>query len=797
MREIRVPLMRYLVCMIFLSSSINISAQDVEGHITDEKGVSISAASIFIEEINQGLISDKNGRFQISLPQGTYTLKCIKPEYRDTTYIAFITGSNKLSYNLRMKRDSLVIEDVILSQSSNIADIIIKNCIEKAQGTHSRIKYYRAEVYINGRLVPYSVSKITDKILYKLDKIHVSQLKKQIISQESFTTLEYHFPDIYENNINTNLGYIPDFFTDRGAINILKGSIYSPRFNGAISPLNHNAFAFYKFQYEGYYFTQGEKCLKIKFGSRINDPDLFSGYLYILDKTWSIKHVVLKNSSNGMTSTLLISYSNLYKNIDFPTSFHSNIDFDIMGTTGNVSFYAGLRYKYLTSDSINNKQDYNNETMLDANGKDDHYWNKLRLQPLNNDSSTFILDIIDFRKDKIKFSKYFIAKLLIGGYINGNDSSTVSFKYNGVKMILRDYNYVDGFWIGNTFSLNMKFKNNANIVAKPYLYYTTARKRMLWGNETTYNYNLKKKGEFTIKFGSRTEDFNNLSLTRYQNYFNSLIIGENHNFFYQRDYFTLNNDIHLNTKIKFSTLIGIERRHGVSNHTDFSLLGRNNIKPNILSKERSDRTYYSIDLFYSPRSNYSITEALEMDKNDITPVFNIEYEEGLSSWQINNSKYRKIKGGLSHNIKVDYFNSIDYKVEAGTFISAHENMFFSDYQHFGASDMLLNLNSLFDSFLLLDNYELQTNRYWFNVFLNYSGKYVILKYIPFLQGKPFSENLHFKILFTPDRKSYIETGYSISFTRFFGIGTFMSFHNVQGQKFGTILSLNLRSLNFI
>lgn len=102
-------------------------------------------------------------------------------------------------------------------------------------------------------------------------------------------------------------------------------------------------------------------------------------------------------------------------------------------------------------------------------------------------------------------------------------------------------------------------------------------------------------------------------------------------------------------------------------------------------------------------------------------MFNIEYQEGFSSWQINNSTYKKIKGGISHNIQLDAFNSIDYKIESGVFFDKGKRMHFTDYQHFGASDMLLNLNSLFDSFLLLDNYELQTNKYWVNLFLNYSA----------------------------------------------------------------------------
>jgi hypothetical protein len=418
------------------------------------------------------------------------------------------------------------------------------------------------------------------------------------------------------------------------------------------------------------------------------------------------------------------------------------------------------------------------------------------MQPLENDSVEYIPDSIRFSQEKLNPANHLIGKILVGDYIFGNESDNFSFKYNGVKMIFRDYNYVDGFWLGNRFELKAKLNKKKSIEAYPYIYYVTARNRILGGSNINYNYNPRRNGQLLFSFGSKSEDFNNLSLTRYQNYFASLFLGENYNFFYQRDFAMVSNNIHLNRKIKLLTSFGIEKRSGLSNHTEFNLFNRNRIKPNIFPDDRFDRTYYSIGLSYSPKSDYSITEALDMHAKKVTPVFNIEYQEGFSSWQTNNSKYQKLKGGISHNIQLDYFNFIDYKIESGVFLKRDRNMHFTDFQHFGASDLLLNLNSLFDSFVLLDNYELQTNRYWINLFLNYSGKYLFLKHIPVLQGKPFTENLHLKTLFTPDIKSYIEIGYSISFNRYFALGVFTSFHNAKAEKFGVRFSLNLRSLKF-
>lgn len=288
-----------------------------------------------------------------------------------------------------------------------------------------------------------------------------------------------------------------------------------------------------------------------------------------------------------------------------------------------------------------------------------------------------------------------------------------------------------------------------------------------------------------------------MATSRYQNYFSSLFFGENNNFFYQRDFISFKNETHLSAKLKLSTAIGVEKREGLKNHTDFNFLGRKgHAKDNIYSNDRFDKTSYNIIFTYSPRSNYSITDALDMYEKGITPIFNLEYQEGFSSWQQCNSLYRKVRGGISNRFQLDFFNSIDYKIETGLFLFVDKNMHFADYQHFGTSDMLLNLGSLFDSFLMLDNYQLQTKKYWGNLFLNYSGRYVLFKFIPFLQNKHFNENLHFKALYTPEYKFYMEFGYSISFTRYFAGGFFSSIKNTQGQKLGVRFSFNLKSLVF-
>lgn len=793
---------KYILALFLLSN--NITAQVLEGYVSDTSEIPLNAVSVYISEIKQGLISNKNGRFRISLEAGSYTLICKHPEYIESTQRVSISEGDSLHLTFTMKPASFSPYHSN-PKTDTLAHQIISNSIKMSSVFHNAIQSYSADSYLNGRLTLKSIHPLVDKAGYKIDNFHLSEFENKIAIQEMHNSIEYLYPSRYKINVEASRGIIPENFTAKSILKTQSSSIYANKFGRFISPLSSSALTFYRFRYIGFYDSGGIKYHKIRIKPRKNDPELLNGYLYIEDGSWSVCYAKLKSNAQGMSMTADIAYNRIQGNIYLPISYYSDIDFTLPGVEGTVCYYATVRYNEISDKKITANSDKMLEEEIQKSGitteqaasdRNDDYWTMRRMQPIENDSVGHIPDSIRYLKDKLNPTNHWIGKVLLGDYIIGRESDNFSLKYNGVKMIFRDYNYVDGFWLGNRFDIKVKINQKRSIEVYPYIYYVTGRNRILGGSDITYNYNQRKNNYFSFNFGSRSDDFNNLSLTRYQNYFASLFLGENYNFFYQRDFASINNSIHLNRKFKLTASFGVEKRSGLSNHTDFNLFNRDHIKPNMFSGDRFDRTYYSVGLLYSPKSNYSITEAMDMHIKNVTPVFNIEYQEGFSSWQTHNSKYQKLKGGVSHNIQLDYFNSIDYKIEAGVFLKKDRSMHFADYQHFGASDLLLNLNSLSDSFVLLDNYELHTNRYWGNLFLNYSGRYVFFKHIPILQRKPFSENLHLKVLFTPDIKSYVETGYSISFNRYFGFGIFTSFHNIKIKKFGVKFSLNLRSLNF-
>lgn len=785
----------------------NSFAQNLRGQLLDPSDKPLAGITIYIKEANQGLVSDANGQFQLLLDTGTYTVKYRYPEYESVEKIISIEPSSIFNDTVVLQKKTLFFDETD-SKNDTIASQIIKSIMAKSLFYTGSIPDYKAYSYIKGDLKIHGVSAITDLAIYKVEKIHLSEYKHIPFHQEIYNEIDYSRPDKYKLTIKGYSGNIPDDFNYKGIINSLSGNIFNRRFNEFISPLHPDGFSYYRYKYEGFYMEDEMVLHKIRVDSRVKDPELLNGYLYIADDGRYIVYSQLTATTQGMVQTALIAYNSIDADIHVPLTYYTNINFNILGTKGEVSYYTSLKYTTISGDGSRSDSSATysiddqsaNDIMVESSAyaRDDTYWSRVRSNPLQlliSENDT-VSQLIRFDKNKYRPGNYWFGKIVLGGYIHSSDTSKWSLRYSGVKEVFKDYNYVDGFWLGEKFEINAKLSRSKTLNITPHIYYVTARHRAIGWNDAVFNYAPERKGQLAFSFGSRSEDFNSLTITRYQNYFMSLFFGDNYNFLYQKDYATLSHSINMNKRLRLGTAFGVARRSGLSNNTDFTVFRKSHIKPNIYPDERFDKTFYTLSLSYSPFLDFPLTDGIKTFDKQRHPIFHLEYEEGFSSWQTNNSKYRKVKGGVIHNIRMDYFNRLDYKIEAGSFIGATDKIPFADYQHFGASDLLINLNSLYDSFLLADNYELQTNKYWMNLSLNYSGRYVLFKRLAFFQGNSFSENLHFRTLYIPDIDIYTELGYSVGLTRSIGIGSFVSFRNVKYKSFGVRFSLNLSSLNF-
>jgi hypothetical protein len=168
-----------------------------------------------------------------------------------------------------------------------------------------------------------------------------------------------------------------------------------------------------------------------------------------------------------------------------------------------------------------------------------------------------------------------------------------------------------------------------------------------------------------------------------------------------------------------------------------------------------------------------------------------EYREKHPTWLFPAS-FSRLEASIHQTVPLGVFNKFAYRLVAGGFFN--KNPFnYIDYKHFSTGGAVwLNFSDWTMSYALLPLYSYSTNKNWIQAFATYHTDYLVIKRLPFLQGKLFMESLHAKFLHTPDKRYYSEWGYSVDFLAGLATaGVFVAFDSFQYAGYGLQLSLPL------
>lgn len=801
--------MRNLGIIIVILLSLNTHAQNFKGRITDKKGEALYGSLVYVKEISQGLVCNEDGYYQTTIPAGKYNIeyKCLGFKQVDKAIV--IKDNETTTLDIVLEENPFSLSEVTISGKEDPAYAIMRKAIEKAPLYAGAAKEYTADAYIKINVELLKSSSLIDKLMKKEEGVKLSDFKNQLFMQESFNEIHFTAPDQYKQTVKAFSSSIPDNMNSEDAMGLMSSSLYMPKMGMYISPLNPKAFSYYRFRYEGFLEEDEQSINKIRVEPKVKDPILFDGYIYITDDTWHIHSAELATNAHGVKQNYIISYEELSKNLYLPITYIVAGDINILGISATMNYYTSITYTDIAvnKDIVKELEDKKKKkkrtfeiTRRDsiytitsdslATKRDSAYWASIRVVPLNEREISGLIrkDSIQSRLDSARREhhdrKFSFGDLLSGGQIGG-DSSKVTFQYNGlIQGAIYEYNFVDGLWMGQSFNIATKIGKKNRLEISPYIYYALSRKRLLGGGDINLSYAPLRLGRLNISAGSVSEDFNPHGIHRLNNFSSSLIYGKNYNFFYQKNYVSATNTIDLYNGLNFISHFEIANRSGLQNSTDYTWGKRSKIKENIFPDDRFDKVMYGLGFNYTPYAYYTARDGRKRYVKYTSPTFFIRYSQTFSSTAGNDKQFYKLHGGIQQNIKLSEFTNLDYLAEGGGFFGDKNYIHFADFQHFNTSDVIVNLKSPFTSFMLLDNYAASTNKYWIRTHINYESQYILLKRLPFLQGKMFSETLHLKNLYTPDMKLYTEAGYSVNFTKLLNAGAFVSFRKGKYQDFG-------------
>ncbi|MEA5128190.1 MAG: DUF5686 family protein [Proteiniphilum sp.] len=876
-----------LSCVMVTAS---LQAQQLKGVIVNKQGEPVPNSTIYIYEIAKGIAADNLGEFQTALAPGSYTC-----EFRSLGYESIrksITmGKDNQTIRVELQETSYMLKEVVVYATKNNEDPayrIMRNAIAHAPYYRYQIKEYTSEAYIKGSLTIDKIPGIFKRAMKVNDNdFDINSLIGKPLVMESKSNIRFTSPETYQQDVIALKSSIPrEFNADKG-LSIVTSSIYNHKLNGRVSPLSPGAFRFYAFKLENVDYQPDHTINKIKVIPRKKNPDLFSGYIYILEDTWNVYIADLVASELGTTLHYRINYHQVQPSVYLPTTYDVSMTMNTMGVKGSGKYYASMKYNSVQIDNTRNPVAVNHTALPDAtdesgksdisNGqpmspkqqkisdeldklaqkedlstkeaykmsklmsqmvepeevknqresleikdiervkmkvdtlawkKDSTFWTSVRELPLREDelrsyqtkdslSGNDSMAETDRDRNGVVISIDENPKTVFGKIIQGGVwkiKPDLSLRYGGLTGGLKEYNFTDGFWLGQTLFLNWNIDKNRNFSVSPSLYYATARKELLWHISTSLNYAPMSLGRFHLSAGHISRDINGENgESRLMNTLATIDLGQNFIRFYDSRYMKGEHYIDIANGLHLYTGMEIDKRSALHNRTSFNFIGKDvpeNIPSDAASYPDHTASNITLELSYTPRYRYRVREGRKWYVSSKYPTFSAAYKKGAGLFADNPAPlYGRISGAVSQNIKVSPFEEIDYLFSGGTFLSS-DRLYMNDLKYFRNNQMLFTASDFNRSFNLLEPYT-ASGEWWMEGHLNYQSMYLFLKNLPFLQRFSFDEAIHLHGLSTENRKLYLEGGYSIGFLGLGRVGIFTGFTDKKFDRFGVRLSYPL------
>lgn len=764
--------------------------QSVKGYIYDQDNQPVPFANIYFKYQSTGTTSDVEGKYfyQFKDP-GVVELIITAVGYKTKSIKIILKDRIEIGQNIWLETDIEELNEVIIkSKGRDPAYGIIQRAIEKRDQWKNQFNSSTSEVYIKAKEVisekekrkrerareEEEIQKQNDRIVQedvfaKEQSIKQQEINKIAGSMNMFELkLTRHFE--YPNNckeIRTaykSWGSTYALFyknTTEADFNFYQNLMSVPKLNDQplISPLSITSVITYKFKLEETSFEKDRMLFKIKVTPRKSGNATWTGYIWILDKSFCITKVDLHLSKGGL---IIYDEFNLKQEYEFNQDsllLLMKQDFEYESEAGKSDFSGST--KVLFSDyKINpsfEKKYFKNEiavTTEEAYERDSSYWGSVRPEPLTIEEQRF---------QYVKDSLY--AYTHSEQYLDSLDS------------VFNKITFLDIAWDGIEFSnrKKMKFVSFSSLTGMidPFeiggvRYGPTASFFKKWENQKT----LWGYGNFNTSINNPKLKWMVNSRLRYD----AKHFGTLH--FYAGDQFELivENDAvsnliqRSNWMHEIAVSLGTSREllNGLYASLDFDytkIMPITDLKFNEyaddwfggnvpISFDPYFKSVVKTSVNYVPFQKYMTEPKRKVVLGSKWPTFTVYYEKGLKKFLGSNVDYDYLLGQIDHSFKLGTLGTSSYKVILGEFVN-NKKMYYTDYKIYPRGDQWF-FASLMESMQIQDTTLTVTDMHFrFHYAHHFNG--AIINYIPLVKKLRIHVATGFSALWIKESKyQYVE-----------------------------------------
>ena len=761
----------------------------IKGTVTDDKGNPLPFVNIFEENTYNGTTSNDQGKYELNIKiPGNHKIIFQYLGYKTQKQI--ITAE-KYPQNLdvSMIEENFTLNEVVINAKDNPANDIIRNAIKNKKDNSEKTARYKADFYSRGIFrIKEAPKKIMGQKFDFFDEILDSSRSGILYLSETVSKIKFQKPDKMKEEIIASKVSGKDngfSFNNAASVNFDCYENYLPFEVNVVSPIADNAFNYYKYKFEGSFFTENNQQInKIKVIPRRETEPVMEGYIYIEDNTYSIYAVDLKIKGNQM-QTPVIDELLLKQNF----SYNSN-DKIWVKKTQTIDFIAGMlsikisgKFTYVYSNFEFEKQfdkrTFTREVLSfqeNANKKDDDFWNAIRPVPLTNEETTDYIkkDILQTKKkskqylDSIdtKRNKFGFMDILSGNSYN-NSFKKWSLNYDG-PLLSTAFNTVQGWNIntGLSYTKRNEEKRTFTRIGSRFNYGFSEEKLRATGN-FVHKFNNTNNSILSATVGSSANQFNaNNPISNVVNTISTLFFKNNFMKLYEKNFANVNfgrevvNGLYLNFNAEYS------ERKPLYNTTDYTTIKSDDLyssnnprnpldetsaaisKHNLVKTSVYTRIVFGQQYWSRPDGKFNIP-------NNDYPTISLGYEKAFAATE-KNYEYDLISARVNYDVTLGNKGYMQMNIKGGKFYKG-ENISFVDYKHFNGNQTHIGQSESYTNvFNLLPYYTGSTNDSYFETHIEHNDKGYLMNKIPLLNKLQTQLVLGFHNLAIPDRKPYQE-----------------------------------------
>jgi hypothetical protein len=761
----------------------------LSGKVTSS-GENLPFATIYLKGTTKGVNSNDDGNYSLKLEKGKYIVVFQYLGYSKQEIEVNLTENKTLNVNL--KSDGIALQEIIVKAGEDPAYPIIRKAIKKRKKHSDEVNEYSCQSYIKGlqrlislpekfkKLIKITSGEKIDSSMFGVIYLSESESnyyfknpdkEKEIMfsSRVSGESKSFSFNHLSQMKFNFYENLIP-----------IKGISDRP----FVSPLNGNAFLYYKFRLLGTISEDGKLFNKIEVIPKRKTDPCFSGILYIQENSWRITGVDLKlTKDNKINFVDTLSIKQLHApiagdSIWMPINHNFSFYFKFFGIAGDGYFNAIVKNYNLKP---NFKEDFfTNEIFIveeGANKKDSNYWNINRPAPLTTEENKDyrkkdsiekieetdrFKDSVDHKRNKLRAPDIFLGYT----YKKTKDRITVSIPgiiTNGIQ-----YNTVEGLNLSYIFSVDKEYENLKAHRFSGKIRYGVSN--YLWGGEVGYNYfyNPKKFSRIGIKVKSIAEQYNQLDpISPLVNSLYSLFLNENFMKVFKEtgvesSYFT-----EVRNGIFFSSLVKYVERDALKNTSNLLIVDdktklftsndpKNGFNHDSLFKTNNAFTA-EITLSFRFKQKYVTLPNQKIVTGTKYPKLSVSYKKAFPVLNTT-ADYDLASAMIYDELNLGLFGRLGFRLKGGGFVNT-KKLLFMDFKYFLGNQTLFNTNDYLSSFRLLPYYTFSADQWFSEAHAEHHFNGFIINKIPIFKQLKIQEVVGGHLLMSNRLQQYYEINF--------------------------------------